>query len=906
MTAEQKRLFEDREKKAKWKRWGPYLSERQWGTVREDYSPNGTAWEYFPHDHARSRAYRWGEDGIAGISDSLQRLCFSIALWNGQDPILKERLYGLTGNEGNHGEDVKEYYFYLDNTPTHAYMKYLYKYPQKAFPYDDLLQENKRRGRNAPEYELLDTGIFNENRYYDVLVEYAKGSENDILIKLSVTNNGPEDQTLHLLPTLWFRNTWVWANDTSKPQLKAIANKNIDIIETSHPKLGSYWLAAQKSKEILFTENETNGERLYGLKGTTPYFKDSINDFIIHGKQEAVNPNAIGTKAAMHYVLNVPAGKTVTVQLRLSDKLNTASSLGDDFNSIFQQRIKEADEFYASLNQFRMSEDESNIQRQALAGMLWTKQFYHFNVDTWLNGDPAMPKPDEARKNGRNRQWREFDAEDILSMPDKWEYPWFASWDMAFHAIALATVDPDFAKGQLDLLTREWYLHPNGQMPAYEWQFSDVNPPVHAWAAMRVYLIEKRIYGKGDRKFLERVFQKLLLNFTWWVNRKDRDGNNVFEGGFLGLDNVGIFDRSAPLPTGGYIQQADGTSWMAKYSLNMLAIALELALENDVYEDIATKFFEHFIYIADAINNGVNSKALWDEEDGFYYDVLSLPDGSNSYLKTHSIVGLIPLFAVHVIDPETLDALPAFKKRLEWFIKYRPELRDNVACMQTPGLGQRRLLSIVNEQKLKRILQKMLDEKEFLSPYGIRALSKYHQEHPYILSFNGETFRVDYEPGESSTGLFGGNSNWRGPVWFPVNYLLIESLQRFDYYYGEKFTVEYPTGSGQQMNLWDVATDISKRLTKIFTKDAKGARPVNGSNMLYQNDPNWSNHVLFFEYYHGDTGAGLGASHQTGWSGLAAKLIQQLTKYANRKNERGIEKQVINKKDDLYESANAS
>jgi hypothetical protein len=888
MNAEQQRLFDDREKKVRWKRWGPYVSERQWGTVREDYSANGTAWESFPHDHARSRAYRWGEDGIAGISDSFQRLCFSVALWNGRDPILKERLFGLTGNEGNHGEDVKECYFYLDNTPTHSYMKYLYKYPQKAFPYDDLLQENRRRGRNVPEYELLDTGIFQDNRYYDVVIEYAKAGIDDILIKISVTNHGPDDQLLHLFPTLWFRNTWSWANETPRPQLSSLANNNLDIIEASHPTLGKYWLSAQKSNKVLFTENETNVERLYGMKGATPYFKDSINDYVIHGKQDAINPKATGTKAALHYILKVDSGKTVTVQLRLSDKLNPLNPLGDDFKLVFDQRLKDADEFYANLSPYKMSDDEANIQRQALAGMLWTKQYYCFNVDKWLNGDASMPKPAESRKFGRNRQWLQLDAENILSMPDKWEYPWFASWDMAFHAIALATVDPDFAKEQLDVLTREWYMHPNGQIPAYEWQFGDVNPPVHAWAALRVYHIEEKIYGKGDRKFLERVFQKLLLNFTWWVNRKDQEGNNVFEGGFLGLDNVGIFDRSSPLPTGGFIEQADGTSWMGMYSLNMLAIALELALDNEVYEDIATKFFEHFIYIAEAINKGNKGVCLWDEEDGFYYDVLDLPDGSNHYLKTHSIVGLIPLFAIQVIDPEILEALPAFKKRLEWFVKNRPELRDNVACMETPGLGARRLLSIVNEQKLRRILAKMLDEKEFLSSHGIRSLSKYHQEHPYTFSCTGTNFSIDYEPAESTSGLFGGNSNWRGPVWFPVNFLLIESLQRFDYYYGDKFTVEYPVGSGQQKNLWDIATDLSKRLTGIFLKGPDGSRPANGLNMIYQEDPRWSKHILFFEYFHGDTGAGIGASHQTGWSGLAAKLIQQLAKFANTKNDRGL------------------
>jgi hypothetical protein len=797
------RLEEAREHKAHWRRWGPYLSDRQWGTVREDYSAYGSAWDYFTHDQARSRAYRWGEDGLLGISDNHQRLCFAIALWNGEDAILKERLFGLTGNEGNHGEDVKEYYFYLDNTPTHSYMKALYKYPQAAFPYAQLVAENRRRDRHQPEFELLDTGVFEDNRYFDVGVEYAKQSAEDILIQITVTNRGPEAKTLHLLPTLWFRNTWSWSGDQNKPTLHEICSQNDGkIIGAFHPTLGKRWLYVQGNAEILFTENETNNERLFGSPNASTYVKDGIHDYIINGDTRAVNPNQIGTKAAIHYRLTIAPGESSTIQLRLSDAANLTDPLGQDFDAAFSARKQEADAFYQHITPFPLSEDMRNVQRQAFAGMLWCKQYYHYVIEDWLKGDAAAPQPPPERKRGRNREWFHLYTDDILSMCDKWEYPWFAAWDLAFHCITLAMIDADFAKYQLDVLTREWYMHPNGQIPAYEWAFGDVNPPVHAWATWRVYQIEQQMTGEGDRQFLERVFQKLLLNFTWWVNRKDVEGNNVFQGGFLGLDNIGVFDRSAVLPTGGHINQSDGTSWMGMYCLNMLTIALELAKTNPVYEDIATKFFEHYLYIADAMNHiGEMEASLWDEQDGFYYDVLHLPDDRQIELKVRSMVGLIPLFAVETLVPETLRQLPKFKQRLEWFIQNRPDLRHNVACMETKGMGATRLLAIASKDKLKRILQKMLDESEFLSDYGIRALSRYHAEHPYIFYANGMECRVDYEPAESSSGLFGGNSNWRGPVWFPVNFLLIESLQKFHHYLGDTFTVECPTGSGQMLTL---------------------------------------------------------------------------------------------------------
>jgi len=883
-TQEAKRLAAARTRQAHWKRWGPYLSERQWGTVREDYSHDGSAWDHFTHDQARERAYRWGEDGIAGISDNHQRLCFALALWNGADPILKERLFGVTGTEGNHGEDVKEYYFYLDNTPSHAYMKYLYKYPQHAFPYTQLVQENRRRSRQEPEFELLETGVFAENRYFDVFVEYAKGAPDDILILMTVVNRGPAAKPLHLLPTLWFRNTWSWDPGQEKPILTAVkSDGGTSVIAASHPTLGSRWLYGAKPKALLFTDNETNFQRLFGVANASPYVKDGIHSYLVQGEPAAVNPKQIGTKAAVHYELEIGAGETQTVRLRLSDRSDLVDPLGQEFDAIFEARRQEADEFYQQVSaSARLPEELRQIQRQAFAGMLWTKQFYHYVIDEWLKGDPAGPPPPERQ---RNQEWIHLYNEDILSMPDKWEYPWFAVWDLAFHAIPLAMIDPDFAKRQLDLLTREWYMHPNGQIPAYEWKFSDGNPPVHAWAAWRVYKIEKKMYGQADKSFLERVFQKLLLNFTWWVNRKDIEGRNVFQGGFLGLDNIGVFDRSAELPTGGCIEQSDGTSWMGMYCLNMLAIALELAIDNPVYEDIASIFFEHFLYIADAMNHiGGSDVHLWDETDQFYYDVLHLPDGQRLHLKVRSMVGLVPLFAVETLEPETLAALPGFKKRMEWFIRNRSDLKQNVACMETPGVGARRLLSIVYRSKLKQILQTMLDEAEFLSPYGIRALSKFHAQHPYRFHADGYEYRVDYEPAESTSGLFGGNSNWRGPVWFPVNFLIIESLQKFHHYLGDQFKVECPSGSGREMTLWEVAAELSQRLIRLFQKDPSGRRPVYGGTETLQTDPHWRDLILFYEYFHGDNGAGIGASHQTGWTGLVAKLIQQC------KEPRGLKK----------------
>lgn len=899
-TQEEIRLEEALTHQAHWRRWGPYLSDRQWGTVREDYSPDGSAWNYFSHDHARSRVYRWGEDGLLGISDNHQRLCFAIALWNGADPILKERLFGLTGNEGNHGEDVKEYYFYLDNTPTHSYMKALYKYPQQAFPYAQLVEENRRRNRRQPEFELLDTGVFDDHWYFDVFVEYAKQSADDICIQITVVNRGAEAKTLHLLPTLWFRNTWMWNGDGDKPFLKAIHAQN-NIIWASHPTLGERWLYAQEGAELLFTENETNRDRIFGIPNKFQYLKDGINDYIVNGQKETINPDQVGTKAAIHYVLAIAPGETQIIQLRLSDtppenfglkpldaqfdvtqksdKANLKRPF-QDFETIFATRLQEANEFYQRVTPFSLSNDLQNVQRQAFAGMLWCKQYYHYIIEDWLKGDAATPQPPPQRKQGRNHEWFHLYTDDILSMCDKWEYPWFAAWDLAFHCITFAMIDPDFAKYQLDVLTREWYMHPNGQIPAYEWNFSDVNPPVHAWATWRVYQIEQQIYGKSDRQFLERVFQKLMLNFTWWVNRKDIEGKNVFQGGFLGLDNIGVFDRSATLPTGGHIDQSDGTSWMGMYCLNMLTIALELAKTNPVYEDIATKFFEHYLYIAAAMNHiGDMAASLWNEADGFYYDVLHLPDDRQIELKVRSMVGLIPLFAVETIEPDTLKQLPNFKKRLEWFIQNRPDLRRNVACMETRGVGARRLLAIASRDKLQRILQKMLDESEFLSDYGIRAVSHYHADHPYIFYANSMECRVDYEPAESTSALFGGNSNWRGPIWFPVNFLLIESLQKFYSYLGDDFKVECPTGSGRLMNLWQVSIELSQRLTSIFLKNEAGDRPVFGSTTTFQTNLHWQNYLLFYEYFHGDNGAGIGASHQTGWTGLVAQLIQQLAEY---------------------------
>jgi hypothetical protein len=875
MTQEELRLQEDRQRKKNWKRWGPYLSERQWGTVREDYSPHGTAWEYLPHDHARSRAYRWGEDGLGGISDRHQYICFALALWNGNDPILKERLFGLTGNEGNHGEDVKEYYYYLDSTPTHSYMKFLYKYPQAEFPYGQLVEENRRRGKGDLEYELINTGVFDDDRYFDVYVEYAKAGPDDILIRVEAVNRGPDAAELRLLPTLWFRNTWSWGFDERKPRVSRDEASEIAALKISHSYYGNRWLYCEGNPEILFTENETNHQRLFDVANGASRVKDGINDYIVHGAKQAASLSGPGTKAAAHYRKMLAPGESTTVRLRLCEKTPGSAALDGDFDRIFAERRKEADEFYATVIPDILAPDPKNIMRQALAGLLWSKQFYHYEVNRWLKGDPGGPDAPAERANGRNREWRHLYNADVISMPDKWEYPWYAAWDLAFHSIALALVDSDFAKEQLLLMTREWYMHPNGQLPAYEWAFGDVNPPVHAWAAWRVYKVEMKRRGEGDRKFLERIFQKLLLNFTWWVNRKDAEGRNVFQGGFLGLDNIGVFDRSAPLPTGGHIEQSDATSWMGMYCLNMLGIALELARENSAYEDVASKFFEHFVYICEAMNNLGGAKIeLWDAKDGFYYDVLHHDNGPSIPLKVRSMVGLIPLFAVETLDPELVDSLSGFKRRMQWFIENRPEMSNHIETDSTES-GTRRFLSLVNRHRLKKVLRYMLDESEFLSPYGIRALSRYHRDHPYIMAVNGNEHRVDYEPAESGTGLFGGNSNWRGPIWFPVNYLLIESLQKFHYFLGDNYKVECPTGSGNTATLWQVAGEISQRLTRIFERGEGGRRPVFGGTEKFQTDPLWRDLILFHEYFHGDNGAGIGASHQTGWTALVAKLIQQ-------------------------------
>jgi hypothetical protein len=870
-TAEQARLAERFAPGAGWKKWGPYLSERQWGTVREDYSAQGTAWEYFPHDHARSRAYRWGEDGIAGVADDQQRLCLAVALWNTRDPILKERLFGLTNSEGNHGEDVKELYYYLDATPTHSYLKMLYKYPQCEFPYAQLVAENRRAGIGQPEYELLDAGAFDEERYFDVFVEYAQAAPDDILMQLTVFNRGPEAAPLHVLPQLWFRNTWRWKPGTEPPTLRAGKHGSI---EATHAELGTYYLHAEGTPVgKLFTDNESNVQRLWGDGTKSGYWKDAFHERVVNGRTEAVNPRAQGTKAAVWYALEVPAQGHVLLRLRLSKQASAGAFA--DFERILKQRVSEADEFYAHLQEGMDSDDARSVQRQAFAGMIWSKQFFHFDVPLWLAGDPGQVTPAPERKRGRNRDWVHLNNADIISMPDKWEYPWYASWDLAFHCIALAHLDAQFAKDQLLLLTREWYMHPNGQIPAYEWAFGDVNPPVHAWATVRVFQIDrKHSGGNGDIEFLERVFHKLMLNFTWWVNRKDAEGRNVFQGGFLGLDNIGVFDRSAKLPTGGHIDQADGTSWMAMYALNLMRIALELARHNHVYEDIATKFFEHFLHIAEAMSNiGQQGIGLWDEADKFFYDVLHLPDESMTPLKVRSMVGLIPLFAVETLEPEVLDALPEFKRRLEWFLSYRPELAALVSHWEVSGRGHRRLLSLLRGHRMKRLLKRMLDETEFLSPYGVRALSRVHAEQPYVFRHNGTDLTVAYGPGESETQVFGGNSNWRGPIWFPVNFLIIESLQKFGHYYGDDFKIECPTGSGEFMTIDAAANELATRLTRIFLRDEQGRRPVYGNEQRLQQDPHFRDYVLFYEYFHGDSGRGVGASHQTGWTGLVAKLL---------------------------------
>jgi hypothetical protein len=870
------RLEEARKTKTPWRKWGPYLSERQWGTVREDYSQDGNAWNYFNHDQARSRAYHWGEDGLAGISDDRQLLCFSVALWNGKDPILKERMFGLTNSEANHGEDVKEYYFYLDSTPTHSYMKYLYKYPQGAFPYSDLIETNRHRNRSDFEYELLDTGVFNEDRYFDVFVEYAKHSPEDLLIQISVSNRGPDPATLDVLPTLWFRNVWTWWPGTPKPSLKQISEgKGVQVVAASHADLGERYLYCEGDVPLLFTENETNNVRLFGTPNASRYVKDGINNYVVEGLRDSVNPERTGTKCAAHYQLKIGARKTETIRLRLSDLAPSAFS--DPFKifaAVVQTRQSEADAFYKSITPERVSQDEALIMRQALAGMLWSKQFFFFDVDKWLEEHGVNPMKPGGRFI-RNSEWFHMVNQDVISMPDKWEYPWYAAWDLAFHTIALSTVDTDFAKQQLDLMLQTFFLHPTGQIPAYEWNFSDVNPPVHAWASIFLYRAEQALHGTGDLDFLKRSFAKLMLNFSWWVNRKDRFGKNLFEGGFLGLDNIGVFDRSAPLPTGGYLEQADGTAWVSLFAQNMLEIAVELASHDEYYEDMAMKLAEHFLWIAHAMNQ-TGPEGMWDEQDGFYYDVLRLPDGSARRLKVRSMVGLLPLCATTVIEPWQRERVPRVMHVLQQRLQRMPALRDSIHPTGLGHLGyrERGIAALVKPDRLRRILTRMLDENEFLSPYGIRALSRYHNEHPYVVQVEGQEYKVNYLPAESDTGMFGGNSNWRGPIWMPVNALLIRALLSFYLYYGDSFKIECPTGSGRLMNLFGVAREIASRLTGIFLRDKSGRRPVYGGTEKFQTDPYWNDYVLFYEYFHGDNGAGLGASHQTGWTGLVAKLIE--------------------------------
>jgi hypothetical protein len=882
--AEADRLAEDARRIRNWKRWGPYLAERQWGTVREDYSAYGNVWEYFSHDHARSRAYRWGEDGLLGISDRQGRLCFALGLWNGRDPILKERLFGLTGPEGNHGEDVKEAYFYLDATPTHSYLKALYKYPQAEFPYERLVRENQQRSKADPEFELADTGVFDGSRYFDVFAEYAKADPDDIAIRITVVNRGPEPATLHLLPTLWFRNTWSWGRQgegySSKPRLYRGA---LASIIAEHPGLGQFELEAETpdsttSPSLLFTENETNVERLFRSPNPQPYVKDAFHRAVIRGESGAVNPQDEGTKAAVHYVLNLSPGAARTVRLRLRQVgKGQSKALGAGFDRIFQERIREADEFYRERLPDATTEDERRVLRQGYAGLLWSKQFYHYVVKDWIQGDPAQPASPTGRSEGRNAGWPHVFNRDVISMPDKWEYPWFAAWDLAFHMIPFALIDPHFAKEQLLLLLREWYMHPNGQIPAYEFAFGDVNPPVHAWACWRVYKMTGA-KGQRDRVFLERAFHKLLLNFTWWVNRKDPDGRNLFAGGFLGLDNIGVFDRSQPLPTGGHLEQADGTAWMAFYCNTMLAMALELASEDPAYEDVASKFFEHFIAIADAINT-LGGTGLWSEEDGFYYDQLHV-DGIHTPLRIRSLVGAMPLIAVEVLEESRFAHLEGFKKRMNWFLNNRQDVARQIACMhpKEKGGSVQRLLAIPSRDRLERVLRYLLDESEFFSPYGIRSVSRVHRDRPYEIKVNGEIHRVDYDPGESSTGLFGGNSNWRGPVWFPLNYLLLEALERFHHFYGPDFRVECPVGSGRMLNLQEVAHELGARLAGIFLADESGRRPCHGSDERFARDPHWKELVLFHEYFHGDSGRGVGASHQTGWTALVVRCIEDLAR----------------------------
>jgi hypothetical protein len=883
MTAEHIRLEEAQDQKVPWKKWGPYLSERQWGTVREDYSEGGDAWNYFSHDQARSRAYRWGEDGLAGISDDQQRLCFALALWNGKDPILKERLFGLTNSESNHGEDVKEYYFYLDSTPTHSYMKYLYKYPQAAFPYDNLVETSRRRGRHEFEYELIDTGVFDQDRYFDVFVEYAKATPEDMLIQITIYNRGPEAAEVHVLPTLWFRNQWSWHGGPDRPMRhQVVGTTGTGVIKAIDPKLGERWLSCEGDVPLLFTENETNTQRIFGVPNRSPYVKDSINTYIVHGQEGAVNPEHKGTKVAAHYRLTVDPGACQVVRLRLSDvapaALAQTSGEGADafdghFEAVLQARRQEADEFYAAVIPASFDADAVNVMRQALAGMLWSKQFYHYDVDKWLEERGSDPFKATRKVAPRNDSWHHMYNGDVISMPDKWEYPWYAAWDLAFHVLALTLVDEDFGKQQLKLMLRERYMHPNGQIPAYEWNFGDVNPPVHAWSTIFTYRLEQAHKGEGDRGWLKSSFQKLLLNFTWWVNRKDRSGRNVFEGGFLGLDNIGVFDRSAPLPTGGYLEQADGTAWMALFCQNMIEIAAELARTDADYAEMALKFVEHFLWIAGAMVHLGQDTGMWDEEDGFFYDVLRLPNGQAQRLKVRSMVGLLPLCAATIFEGELRDKYPEIFERFEWFLETRPEL---VAAIHDPrklGYAGRRLGSILDETKLRQVLTRMLDENEFLSPYGLRSLSRYHADHPYVARVGAQDFQVSYMPAESDSGMFGGNSNWRGPIWMPVNALIIRALLQYYLYYGNEFTIECPTGSGQRLNLYQVAQEITRRLSNIFLRDNDGRRPVYGGTRTFQENPHWRDYLLFYEYFHGDNGAGLGASHQTGWTGTIARLM---------------------------------
>lgn len=887
-TPEHKRLLDYRERKANWKNWGPYLSERAWGTVREDYGDGNSVWEYLPHDHARSRTYRWNEDGLMGISDRNQYVCFGLALWNGADPILKERLFGLTGPQGNHGEDVKEYYFYLDSTPTHSYMKMLYKYPHMAYPYADLVAENGRRGYQDAEYELLDTGIFDEDRYFDVEIEYAKADEDDLLIRITATNRGADAATCDVLPQLWFRNTWSWGYPNGpmedvpeKPSMYLAADGSH--VVASHAAVdgdepGHYFLYADETSDFLFTENETNNELLFGTANESPYVKDAFHRYVISGEIDAINPEKCGSKVAVHYRQQIGAGESYSWRLRLSNSAQkNPFGIGKKqrFDTIFEQRKAEADQFYGTIQNPELDADALNVQRQALAGMLWSKQFYYYDVPQWLKGDPAFPPPPASRLEGRNSKWVHLHNFDLISMPDKWEYPWYATWDSAFHCLPLGLVDPDFAKRQMTLFTREWYMAPNGSLPAYEWSLDDVNPPVHAWATWRLYKLDEKISGKADRPFLEGIFHKLMLNFTWWVNRKDEDDNNIFQGGFLGMDNISVFDRSALLPTGGHLDQSDGTSWMGFYSLTMMRIALELAVENPVYEDMAAKFFEHFLRIAAAMNDrGGQGHALWDEQDQFFYDSLHLPDGSRSPLRVRSLVGLMPLIAIETLDDDLLSRMSTFVRRSAWFMQNRPKYAHDFIGMERTDTGDRFGVALLTRERLVPLLRYMLDENEFLSEYGIRSLSKYHESNPYRITVNDETFEAGYWPAEAQSGLFGGNSNWRGPIWFPINYLIIEALERYHSYYGDTLTVELPTGSGNYVTLDVVAVDLSRRLNALFLRDTDGKRPIYGGINKFQQDPHWRDHVLFYEYFNGDNGAGLGASHQTGWTGLVAKLLQ--------------------------------